>query len=173
MRRKVASIEVSRFYAHEGRVSIGCKNTKRKQSKKERLAIRVEEKPVHFSSQYLFFVPLIPQTSRALQKETPTMYLRVCLKIQSGLMQGRQWGIETYYHLFSKCKIADWNYLLWHGKSRGGGKKFGFNNDDACGDPGIVLGAEENAMEFKLGGFFMLGMMLLIGGLQSKGNENT
>lgn len=88
-------------------------------------------------------------------------------------MQGRRWGIETYYHLFLKCKIAEWNYLLWHGKSRGGGKKFGFNNDDACGDPGIVLGAEENAMEFKLGGFFMLGIMLLTGGLQSQGNENT
>ena len=88
-------------------------------------------------------------------------------------MEGRQWGIETYYHLFLKCKIADWDYLLWHGKSRGGGKKFGFNNDDACGDPGIVLGAEENAMEFKLGGFFMLGIILLTGGLQSQGNENT
>jgi len=94
MGRKVASIEacvaVIRFYAHEGRESIGCKNTKRKQSKKEWLAIGVEKKPVHFSSQYLFFVPLIPQTSRALQKETPTMYLRVCLKIQSGLMQGKR-----------------------------------------------------------------------------------
>ena len=36
-----------------------------------------------------------------------------------------------------------------------------------------MLGAEENAMEFKVGGFFMLGIMLLTGGLQLQGTENT
>ena len=165
MRRKVASIEacveVIRFYAHEGRESVGCKNKKRKQNKKEWLAIGVEEKSVHFSSQYLFSCPWFLKHHALCKRNSERFNARQTMRNRNVLSS------------VFKCKIADWDYLLWHGKSRGGGKKFGFNNDDACGDPGIVLGAEENAMEFKLGGFFMLGIMLLTGGLQSQGNENT
>lgn len=58
MRRKVASIEacveVIRFYAHEGRESIGCKKIERENKVKR---IGAEEKSVQFSSQYLFLCP--------------------------------------------------------------------------------------------------------------------